>query len=209
VWGEAHELIRAAKRYGLLVAVSRGRDPAATVLDIIGPLSLFHDTGVYGGALAALVPLLADIARFELTVTCDFGYGPSLLRLAPPVLLPPVVVRGKPSIAARLARDLAKAAPARTIDRDPPPIAAGSELVFPDFLIDGAIAIELIGFATADYLAAQLARYTLAGVRPLLCVHDKRVPDEDDETAPEHPKILRFRGRLTAAMVLARLEETA
>ncbi len=208
VWGDAHELIRTAKRYGLLVAVARGPVTDTTVIDIIGPLSLFHDTGVYGGALAALVPLLADVDRFVLTVTCDFGYGPSILRLAPPVLLPPVVVRSKPSIASRLARDLAKAAPARIIDRDPPPLAAGDELVFPDFMIDRRIAIELIGFATADYLAAQLARYTLADVPALLCVHDKRASDEDG-SGPLHPRILRCSGRLTAAAVLAKLQETA
>jgi len=223
VWGEAHELIRTAKRYGLLVTVSRGRDPDATVLDIVGPLSLFHATGVYGGALAALVPLLADIARFELSVTCDFGYGPSILTLAPPVLLPPASRRGTPSIAARLARELTKISPTRTIERDPPPLIAGAELVFPDFLIDDAIAIELIGFATADYLAAQLSRYQLAGVRVLLCVHDKRSPAErandkpaNDKPATDEPaeprappQILRFSGRLTAAAVLTRLAEIA
>jgi predicted nuclease of restriction endonuclease-like RecB superfamily len=207
VWGEAHELVRTAKRYGLLVTVSRSSDREATVLDIVGPLSLFHDTGVYGGALAGLIPLLADVPRFELTVHCDFGYGPSTLRVIPPVLLPPVVPRGAPSLAVRLARDLAKAAPELAIERDPPPIATGASLVFPDLAIDHAgtrIWIEVIGFATAEHVTAQRARYTAAGItKVLLCIHDKRAeaPPDDD------PQILHFHGRLAAAAVLAKLGE--
>jgi len=231
VWGEAHELIRTAKRYGLLVTVSRRPATAppvaaaigasqgadATVLDVVGPLSLFHDTGVYGGALAGLIPLLADVPRFELTVQCDFGYGPSTLRVVPPVLLPPVVLRRKPSATVRLARELAKAAPDWRIERDPPPIASGVELVFPDLAIDHAGArtwIELIGFATADYVAAQRARYAAASItNAVLCVHDKH----DEMLHPEAPhpetshtgapRILRFSGRLSAAAVLAKLAE--
>ena len=214
VWGEAHELIRSAKRFGLLVTVSRARAASdATVLDIMGPLSLFHDTGVYGGALAGLIPLLADVPRFELVVSCDFGYGPSMLRVVPPVLLPPVVLRGKPSATVRLARDLAKAAPELRVERDPPPIASGTELVFPDLAIGHAgtrTLFELVGFATADYLAAQHARYAAAGITSyVLCVHDRR-----DSALHAHapgaldPRLLRFRGRLTAADVLARLAET-
>ena len=202
VWGEAHELIRTAKRRGLLVTVSRGGD--ATVLQIVGPLALFHDTGVYGGALAGLIPLLADLARFELTVHCDFGYGPSILRIVPPVLLPPVVPRGKPSLAASLARDLAKAAPALISERDPPPIAHATALSFPDLAIEHAgrrTWIEVIGFATEQYLAAQLARYAAAGVPVILCVHDKR----RDTVTDDDPRILRFHGRLAAAAVLTRL----
>ncbi len=213
VWGEAHELIKTAKRYGLLVTVSRGRERDATVLDIVGPLTLFHDTGVYGGALAGLIPLLAGVPRFELVVSCDFGYGPSSLRVVPPVLLPPVVLRGKPSVSARLARDLAKAAPRNRVERDPAPIASGAELVFPDLAIDHAGSrtwIELIGFATAEYIAAQRMRYATAGITSyVLCVHDRRdatlhpgSPSVDD------PQILRFRGRLAAADVLAKVAES-
>ncbi|MBA3451639.1 MAG: DUF790 family protein, partial [Deltaproteobacteria bacterium] len=231
IWGEAHELIRTAKRYGLLVTVSRGRPgrtAGATVLDIVGPLSLFHDTGVYGGSLAALIPLLADAPRFELTVHCDFGYGPSTLRVVPPVLLPPVIPRGKPSAAVRLLRDLAKAAPELRFEQDPPPIACGSELVFPDLAIDHAGTrtwLELIGFATAEYVTAQRARYTAAGItRVLLCVHDKlangsaraAMVGEDLQLANasargaaggEDPQVLRFGGRLTAGTVLAKLAD--
>lgn len=213
VWGEAHELIRTAKRYGLLVTVSRGRHPGATVLDIVGPLALFHDTGVYGGALAGLIPLLADVPRFELVVHCDFGYGPSMLRVVPPVLLPPVVLRGKPSATLRLARDLARTAPDLQIERDPPPIVCGAELVFPDLAIDRAgirTYLELIGFATAEYLAAQRARYAIAGItNVVLCVHDRHAEAPHFELHAPDPTILRFLGRLSAAVVVAKLEEPA
>jgi len=204
VWGEAHDLVRTAKRHGLLVTAARRGD--ATVLHVVGPLALFHDTGAYGGALAGLVPLLADLARFELIVHCDLGYGPSTLRVVPPVLLPPVEPRGKPSLAVRLAKDLAKAAPELVIERDPPPILHGAELSFPDLAIDHGgrrTWLDVIGFATEAYAAAQLARYAAAGAGVILCVHDRR----GDPPADDDPRLLRFRGRLAAAAVLGKLVE--
>jgi predicted nuclease of restriction endonuclease-like RecB superfamily len=202
--GDAHELIRTARRYGLLATVTV--DGEATVLDVIGPLALFHDTTVYGRALAALVPLLADHPGFELEVQCDFGHGTTTLRVAPPVLLPPVPIsRGKPSLAARLARDLAKAAPAAHVELDPPPIASGVDLLYPDVRIDHAGTrwwIEILGFATADYLTCRLAAYAAAGItNVLLCADDKRL-----EVGADTRRLLGFRGQVKAAAVLAVLE---
>lgn len=190
--GEAHELIRTAARWGLVTTVSR--DDAATVLDVLGPLSLFHATSVYGRALAALVPQLADHSRFTLTMACDFGHGPAMLRLAPPALLPPVSeARTKPSMAVRLARQLAKAGVEVTLD--PPPIVHGATLLYPDLAIcRGARSwlVELVGFATADYVAAKLARYASAGVNDVvLCVDEARAPG----TAAD-PRVLAYDGKL-------------
>src|SRR5690606_25863469 len=73
VWGDAGPLIRAAAARGLLTTLSihgvrdvdlPGVSGPVTVLDIVGPLALFHHTAVYGRALADLVPLLADCERF-------------------------------------------------------------------------------------------------------------------------------------------------
>ena len=138
VWDRANELVRTVARYGLIAQIRRDGD--ATALDVIGPLALFHSTMVYGRALAALVPLLADHARFELDIRCELGGEPAHLRVAPPVLLPPAQVspRRPPSIAERLARELA--ALGHTVEREPPPIASGEHLLFPDLALerDGA-----------------------------------------------------------------------
>ena len=87
VWGDAHALVRMAARYGLLASVRF--DGEATVLEVTGPLALFHTTTIYGRALAALVPLLADHRKFQLAVRCDLGGRDCVFRVTPPVLLPP------------------------------------------------------------------------------------------------------------------------
>jgi predicted nuclease of restriction endonuclease-like RecB superfamily len=192
--GEAHELIRTAARWGLVTTISR--DGTATVLDVLGPLSLFHATSVYGRALAALVPQLAEHPRFMLTMACDFGHGPAMLRLAPPALLPPASeARTRPSVAVRLARQLAKAGADVTLD--PPPIAHGASLLYPELAIRNGgrtWLVELVGFATADHVAAKLARYASAGVTDVvLCVDEDRAPG----TAAD-PRVLAYDGKLTA-----------
>lgn len=199
VEGDAHALIRTAARWGLVTTLSRAG--TATVLDMLGPLLLFHATSVYGRALAALVPYLADHARFELQMTCKLGDGLGRLRLAPPALFPPSSeARAKPSLAARLAKQIAREGITAVLD--PPPLVHGASLLYPDLAIhigDRPRLVELVGFATADYLAAKLARYASAGEPDVvLCVDEHRAPD-----AAGDPRVLGYRGRLTGAAIVA------
>jgi len=172
VWDRANELVRTIARYGLIAQIKRDGD--ATLLDVIGPLALFHQTIVYGRALAVLVPLLADHARFELDIRCRLAGELTHVRVVPPVLLPPVVVspRRPPSVADRLARELAERGLA--VQREPPPIVSGEHLLFPHLVVehDGApCAIEVLGFSTMDSLTTKLAHYRDAGMtRVILCV---------------------------------------
>lgn len=211
VWGEAHELIRMAARYGLICTVTLDREGAessevteVTELRITGPLALFHATSVYGRALAALMPLLAAAPRFELVLDCDFGHGPAALRLVSPVLLPPVSeARSTPSAAQRLARQLRRAALEITLD--PPPITHHRAVLYPDLAVhlrDRAWRIELVGFATADYLAAKLAHYRSAGIRDVvLCVDERRAPE-----AACDPHVFSYTGKLDAPTLVGFLE---
>jgi predicted nuclease of restriction endonuclease-like RecB superfamily len=172
VWDRANELVRTVARYGLIAQIQRDDD--ATLLDVIGPLALFHSTTVYGRALAALVPLLSDHPRFALDIRCRFRGEQAHLRVAPPVMLPPVKAsaRRAPSIAERLARDLA--ALGHLVEHEPTPIASGQHLLFPDLAIEHAGArrlIEVLGFSTSEYLTTKLARYRDAGIADVvLCV---------------------------------------
>ena len=174
VWDRANELVRTALRYGLISQVRRDGD--ATVLDVIGPLALFHSTMVYGRALAALVPVLAGYPRFELDVRCEIGGERTHLRVAPPVWLPlaPAAPRRAPSPAERLARDLE--ALGHTVEREPPPIASGDHLLFPDLALrrgDARWFVEVLGFATREYLAAKLERYRAAGIENVVVCADR------------------------------------
>jgi uncharacterized protein len=186
----SHGLVRAASRHGVIAKVLR-EDAGGLTLELAGPLSLFHATTVYGRALAALVGLLADHADFELVIAGDpadrepdksraRSSASRELRVTPPVILPPVRVRGRraPSPAERLAHDLE--ARGWSVLRAPEPIASGQTLLFPDLaaLPPGArepVLVELIGFSTADYLAHRLASYHAAGAgRVVLCVDERR-----------------------------------
>jgi predicted nuclease of restriction endonuclease-like RecB superfamily len=183
VWDRANELVRTVARYGLIAQIRR--DGEATALDVMGPLALFHSTLVYGRALAALVPLLADHPRFELDIRCELGGEQAHLLVAPPVLLPPPVVspRRVPSTAERLARDLV--ALGHVVEREPPPIASGEHLLFPDLVLerDGVRRyIEVLGFSTKDYVTAKLERYRRAGIAGVvLCVDLATAPGCDLE----------------------------
>lgn len=178
VWDDAQDLVRTVARYGLLAKISRGTDGRSTVLDVTGPLALFHATTVYGRALAALVPLLADRTRFALDLHCDFNGHQRSLHVEPPLLLPavPASRQRAPSIADYLARDLADAG--HHVEREPPPIASGEQLLFPDLIVErGAVRwwVEVVGFSTAEYLAHKLASYRESGIRKvLLCVDSTR-----------------------------------
>lgn len=173
VWDQANELVRAAARYGLISQVRRDGD--ATVLDVIGPLALFHATIVYGRALAALVPVLAQHARFELDIHCELGGEHTHLHVAPPVWLPHglVVPRRSQSPAERLAADLEQLG--HRIAREPPPIASGDHVLFPDLVLERGDAhwfVEVLGFATQESIAAKLARYRDAGIATILLCAD-------------------------------------
>jgi predicted nuclease of restriction endonuclease-like RecB superfamily len=180
VWDRATELVRMVARYGLISQVRCDGD--ATVLDVMGPLALFHATIVYGRALAQLVPLLAEHPRFELDIRCRMSGEEARLHVAPPVWLPPAPPsRRVPSTAERLASDLEMLGHA--VEREPPPIASGGHLLFPDLVLErggGRWFIEVLGFATQDYLAAKLDRYRGAGIpRVVLCADLATAPGCD------------------------------
>jgi predicted nuclease of restriction endonuclease-like RecB superfamily len=178
VWDQANELVRTVARYGLIAQIRC--DDGATVLDVIGPLALFHSTIVYGRALAALVPLLADHPRFELDIHCRFAGERAHVKVAPPVMLPLVGAspRKLPSVAERLADDLA--ALGHAVEREPPAIASGEHLLFPDLAVehgDRRWFVEVVGFSTGEYLTTKLERYRAAGiVRVVLCVDLTHAP---------------------------------
>jgi predicted nuclease of restriction endonuclease-like RecB superfamily len=178
VWDRATELVRTVARYGLISQIRYDGD--ATVLDVMGPLALFHSTIVYGRALAQLVPLLAEHRRFELDIRCRMSGEEARLSVAPPVWLPPVPASHRvPSTAERLAADLE--ALGHAVEREPPPIPSGAHLLFPDLVLDRSGErwfIEVLGFATHEYLTAKLDRYRGAGTpHVVLCANLATAPN--------------------------------
>ncbi len=200
VWDDPRELWRVAAVRGLLIAAIPQRD-GSTTFEIKGPLALFHQTAVYGRALGALVPPLAEQARFELVIRCDV-FGEKVLRVAPPLLLPRAPAPRRPPMAldARLARDLDSTC---AVEREPEPIAAGDRLLFPQLRVDDWY-IEIIGFATTEFLAEKVARYRAAGIAKIIfCIDEERASEAD--AAPLRATDYRciwFRRRISADTVL-------
>ena len=188
IWGDAGPLIRAIGARSLLATITIGRD-GETVLDVVGPLALFHRTGVYGQALGSLVPLLAECDRFELTLEARSQRGEYTVHVESPVLLPSVPARmalANPALL-RLAKQLAHLDRELTVTPHPPPLVAGTSLVCPDLELrrrDHRVFVELVGFWTNEFLMNKLQLYATANVQAVLCVDEAR-GCADDELLPD------------------------
>jgi len=191
LWGDAGVILRAALARGLIATATR--EPDHVALAIVGPLALCHRTGVYGRALAQLAPLLAACDRFELAIDA----GDYTTSIASPMLLPVAPTdRAGVYLARKLARDLGRLERTLDLELAPEPLAAGRALVCPDLRVSEAY-VELVGFWTAEYLAAKLTRYHRAGARVVLVVDEARGAEQLPAGA------LGYTRRIEAAAVLA------
>ena len=216
VRGPANELVRTVARYGLIAQIRRGSvsgsalsDHAAreTILDVTGPLALFHSTTVYGKALAQLVPLLAEQPDFTLEIECEFDGAPRTLGVAPPIRLPSVPASKRaPSAGERLARDLERLGYA--VDREPDPIAAGADLLFSELAVEvhgRRWLIEIVGFSTAEHLAYKLERYAAAGIANVIVLADL----ERSAELLDDSRIVPFKRRIDATALVEQLGNRA
>ena len=221
IWGDAGTVIRAAGARGLLTTARVSGD-GETVLEIVGPLALCHRTSVYGRALAQLVPLLADCARWRVELQGSYS-----VECESPALLPRVAARAVATnpVVLRLARALRR--DKHEVITTPVPLVVGSELVCPDLAIgiggpasgglglgageigDGGVGrsgssrtryVELVGFWTATYLERKLARYAAGGFDVRLCIDETRCCTDD--LPPEDPRIVRYAKRVDVASLL-------
>ena len=198
--GDAGPLIRGAARCGLLATALREGE-SDTQIEIVGPLALFHRTAVYGRALAALVPLLAEVEAFELSIAARGFNGDYAIVLGSPALLPRTTASlgTPPRLLLRLAKELRTHAPDARLTLLPPAIVSDGVYLCPDLEIDGTY-VELVGFWTGEYLARKRAAYEAAGLRVLLCVDEQR--GCSGEELP--PGVVGYTKRVDAAVVVSR-----
>jgi hypothetical protein len=233
-FGDTRALVRHARLVGLICnvqAIDAGRErraasgmcrpgmvPASAepspgaVIDISGPLALFHHTEVYGKALASLVPRVAWCDEFELTARCALGRGSPLstfvLRSGDPIAVGDEPESYDRRVEERFARDFRRAASGWDVIREPQPIDAGGALTFPDFeLIHRADPerrwfLEIVGFWTAEYLREKLERLRAAGLtRLILCIDARR--QCHDGTLPEDARVIRYRSKIDPREIVA------
>jgi predicted nuclease of restriction endonuclease-like RecB superfamily len=205
--GATRALVRQAKLRGLICNVTDGAPP---VLELSGPFTVFRHTLLYGRALGELVQFLPHCARFKLRAECILREREATLDLqsGDPIFPSTAPQPFDSKLEERFARDLKKAAPDWDLVREPEPVAAGSSIIFPDFLLrhrlcpQRSFLVEIVGFWSADYLARKLALLRQAGIDNLiLCVDEARICGASD--LPAGARIVRFRRRIDPLAVLA------
>jgi len=211
--GNARAIVRVASPRGLLTTATT--DAGAVLIELSGPLALFHHTMVYGRALGAILPHLPWCERFELEALCDLGRGPATVHLCAPLLLPASSAPKKYDslVEERFARDMAKRAPRWRIVREPSPVIAGAHLAFPDFMVEHRDEpgrrwwIEIVGFWTSGYLESKLARYRDANLsNVILCIDRRR--GVDDRALPRDARVIKYDRRVDVEDVVAILERS-
>ena len=212
VRGQCRALIRQARITGLICRASRSKHaPEGVVLNVSGPFALFHHSDLYGRALASLVPRLASAGQFELRASCALGRDGQLASLAwqsgDPVEPRPDLLRPERQLEKKFERAFRRAAPEWDVAHEPPAIASGEQLIFPDFELvprhDCARSwlLEIVGFWTPEYLREKLQRLSAAGIeRFVLCIDQTRTCA--DLELPKDPRLIPFKTRIDARAVL-------
>ncbi len=207
-------MVRAASQRGLLVSATVGSRVVATpprnagahgptTIDIAGPLSLFHGTGVYGRALGELVPLLAELSHWSLEIRVELPLTSYSTHVSSPALLPapPARLVALPHAVTRLMRALRRLEPRWEVTPTPAVLRADSTLLWPDLVLDDGASrcfVELVGFWTRDYLDRRLAAYRAIGEDVMLCVDTTRAAGDGD--AP--PEVVAYAKTLRAEQLL-------
>jgi predicted nuclease of restriction endonuclease-like RecB superfamily len=211
--GGARDLVRHAKREGLLCTVFPAPEAEGYRLDVSGPLALFRKTAMYARALAGLVPRLSWCRRYALEAVCetDRGTRTVLVRSGDPIAPSREPLRFDSKLEERFARDFARLAPDWDVVREPEPVPVGGTLVFPDFALVSRVdprrlwMLEIVGFWTPGYLAQKLERLrALDAPRLVVCVDRDRACAAEE--LPAGARVVRFRRRIDPRDVLAALE---
>lgn len=206
----ARSVYRLAKLRRLICTAQA--DPAGARVHVSGPLSLFHRTTKYGGALASFVPALVSTPTWSLEARCIVK-GQRLLFRADGSLplgrahaLPRV---HDSEVERRLDRDLRKLARGWSLSREADVVQVADRLFFPDFtLVRGAdrVLVEVVGFYTREYLAKKLEALRSVTL-PIIVLVDQDLACDDAEIAAD--VVIRYRRRPDAAQVVAAAEALA
>jgi uncharacterized protein len=216
-YGEVRAVVRHAKLLGLLCdLVPSGKGPLA-VLEISGPFALFQHSRLYARALASLVPRLAHCGTYRLEADCVLSGGARLgrvtVRAGDPVLPARELPRFDSALEERFASDFGLLAPDWELVREPTPLRAGRQLVFPDFGLrhratGELFLLEIVGYWTPSYLERKLAALREVHCDKLvLCIDVTKACDS--HALPDGAAIIPFRRRLDARAVLARIDPLA
>jgi predicted nuclease of restriction endonuclease-like RecB superfamily len=165
-------VLAAAKRDGLLAQFEDLGD--ATRVKLAGPLCLFRATAKYGRSISRFLPTLLAATRWSVRARIMLGTGAAELELASSGDIGfPVALPAAPD--GRLARRVARAlrSVGVRVDLQPPLERVGDRLVVPDFALawsERRVLVDVVPFATPEYLAAKSEVVAAIGRPMLVCV---------------------------------------
>lgn len=209
VEGNARAVVRQALWGGLLCLVRPGESSSSAQLEISGPLALFRRARLYGRALASLVPQLSRASRFSLLARCEIGHQARAFRLqtGDPVFPSVRAPSFDSEVERRFHEEFLPAAPDWDLLREPLPVAAGDQLLFPDFALVHRRQpwrrwlLEIMGFWTPAYVERKLGAVRRAGIPRLLLAVDTALQC-DGASLGDGVRVLRYRRRLSPKAVL-------
>lgn len=200
---DALGVITHAKRLGLVASFRKVVD--ALQLSVSGPLALFHETTKYGRALARLVPVLAGTPAWSLRAHVMLGDRSGWLSLdetGPLGRVHALPADADSGVARRIARALRlgghdwRVESAELVEID-------GAIAVPDFALvsaRGRVLVDVVPFATPEYLARKLDVVRRLPGRMIVCV--------DERFAPASPGalVLRYRGVVDVTELVAAAE---
>ncbi len=178
--GNWQDIFHAVKKFGLIYEVSK--DDGVWV-KIDGPASLFKLTRRYGVGIAKLIPVIVANSEWIIKAKvlwqftneiCDFKIEnqkhASLLKK-------PCIsnITYDSSIEADFASQFQAIASGWTLKREPEPVAAGKQLIIPDFSLERTgirIYLEIVGFWTEEYLLRKIEKLKQVDEKMLLLVNE-------------------------------------
>ena len=178
--GNWQNIFHAVKKFGLIYEVSK---VDAVWVKIDGPASVFKLTRRYGSGIAKLLPVIvansewivkAKVLRRFTNEICDFKIESrkhaSLLKKS---RLP--ILTYDSSVEADFASHFQALASGWVLKREPEPVAAGKQILLPDFTLEKAgikIYMEIVGFWTEEYLLRKTEKLKKVEEKMLLLINE-------------------------------------
>jgi len=212
--GEYKKLFRYLKFYGLMFAVEGDLDSGYRI-SIDGPTSLFSQTRRYGVRMAALLPALLNVSKWELSAQLQLQgqaveYAlDSKAKLKSHYPKPPEF---DSMLESTFASRWIKLDTAWRLEREVEVVDLGGTVFLPDFALrhpaGPTVYLEIVGFWHPDYLRRKLEKVKKAHLDNLILAVSERlnVGKEGLEEVAGIAEILLFKGQLRPEAVLGILE---
>lgn len=207
--GRARPVVRQARLRGLICVVSPilGDPEFETLVSISGPLAIFRNVRLYGRLLTEILPFASQCERFLMTVEVPRADDVQnwIIKSGDP--LKPAMCQTFDSRIERLfVRDFLKLTKDYDLVREPLPIAAGRQFIFPDFAIKHRtdcsrnFLLEIVGYWTPEYIQKKISDLSAAKVdNIIICIDEKFGVDMG---WPPGAHVILFKRRIDAAQVL-------